>query len=126
MRHTRGSASSAACRVASSPRPAAIASAKSAGSFFGARPRLADRDDRRATARGAVGREAALDRLRVLAREVPLAGVVAAALRAEDQEAAQPRPVVDRPGEAARAVANLVRAGIGADWGARRGLSRCR
>ena len=38
-RATCGSASSAAFRVASSPRPAAIASANSAGSFFGARPR---------------------------------------------------------------------------------------
>ncbi len=38
VRQTCGSASSAAFRVASSPTPAAIASAKIAGSFFGARP----------------------------------------------------------------------------------------
>ena len=38
VRQTSGSASSAAFRVASSPEPAAIASAKTAGSFFGARP----------------------------------------------------------------------------------------
>jgi len=38
VRATRGSASSAARRVSTSPRPAAIASANSAGSFLGARP----------------------------------------------------------------------------------------
>ena len=39
VRATRGRASSAARRVSTSPRPAAIASANSAGSFFGAAPR---------------------------------------------------------------------------------------
>ncbi len=38
MRHTVGSASSAALRVASSPLATASASAKIAGSFLGARP----------------------------------------------------------------------------------------
>jgi hypothetical protein len=38
VRQTCGSASSAAFRVGSSPIPEAIASAKIAGSFFGARP----------------------------------------------------------------------------------------
>ena len=37
-------------------------------------------------------------------------GVVGAALAAEDQEAVEPRPVVDRPGVAAGAVRHLVRA----------------
>jgi len=77
--------------------------------------RLADRDDLGHRTRSVRG-EAALDRLGVLAGELPLAAVVATALRAEDQEAAQPRPVVDRPGEAAGAVASLARE--------RRGLRR--
>ena len=59
----------------------------------------------------AVGRDALLDRLGVLASQLRLARVVAAALRAEDEEATQTRPLVDGPGEAARAVRNLVGAG---------------
>src|SRR5262249_44263655 len=47
----------------------------------------------------------------VLARQLPLTGVVAAALRTEDQEPTQPCPVVDRPGETAGAVRDLGRAG---------------
>ncbi len=58
----------------------------------------------------AVRGEAALDGERVLTRQLPLAGVVAAALGAEDEEPAQSSPVVDRPGEAARAVRDLGRA----------------
>jgi hypothetical protein len=74
------------------------------------RPALvADAHDLGHRARPVLG-QAALDRLRVLARERPPRGVVGAALRAEDQEAAQPRPVVDRPGEAPRAVRHLARA----------------
>ncbi len=38
VRHTSGSAASAACRVAASAWPAASASAKTAGAFLGARP----------------------------------------------------------------------------------------
>jgi hypothetical protein len=56
---------------------------------------------------GAVGPDAALDRRGVLARERPLRRVVAAALGAEDEEAAEPRPVVDRPGVAGVAVGDL-------------------
>ena len=55
--------------------------------------------------------DAALDRLRVLARQRPLGCVVAAALGAEDQEPAQPRPIIDLPGEAAGRVRHLPGAG---------------
>ncbi len=55
--------------------------------------------------------DAALDRLRVLARQRELAGVVATALGTEDEEAAQPRPIIDLPGEAARGVGHLARSG---------------
>src|SRR3954451_20650058 len=48
-----------------------------------------------------------LDRLRVLARELPLRCVVRAALRAEHEEAAQPRPHIDRPGVTAGRVRSL-------------------
>src|SRR5262249_59593424 len=47
----------------------------------------------------------------VLACQGPLGGVVAAALRAEDQETTQARPMLDGPGEAAGAVRHLTRAG---------------
>ena len=91
---------SAACRVAVSPRPAASASAKRAGSFFGARPSVETRTIS-ATARGPSSPTHRSTALRVLARQRPLGRVVRAALRAEHEEAAQPRPVIDRPGVAA-------------------------
>src|SRR3954470_2441504 len=83
-----------------------------------------EREDRRVVLRGAtlstdpndlvdcsrtVRVEAALDRLCVLAGECPLRRVVATALRAEDEEAVEPRPIVDRPGIAVGAVRDLVR-----------------
>src|SRR5262249_27409469 len=52
---------------------------------------------------------ACLDRLRVLTRERPLGSVVRASLRAEDQEATQPRPHVHGPGEATGRVRCLAR-----------------
>ena len=59
----------------------------------------------------AVLADALLDRPCVLAGERPLGGVVAAALRAEDQEATQTRPAVDCPREAAGVVRHLTRTG---------------
>jgi len=61
----------------------------------------------------AVGRQASLHGLGVLARELPLGRVVTPALRAEDQEAAEPRPVVHGPGEAAGGVGHMARAADG-------------
>jgi hypothetical protein len=56
----------------------------------------------------AVRVDAALDCRCVLTGELPLARVEGAALRAEDQEAAEAGPVVDGPREAAGAVRGLV------------------
>ncbi len=73
----------------------------------GGRPALAaDQCDLGHRARP-IGRDAAGNRVGVLARERPLPGVEGAALRAEDQEAAQPRPVIDGPREAAGRVGHL-------------------
>ena len=88
--------------------PAASASANSAGSFFGARPSVETRTIS-ATARRPSSRMQRSTACGVLARQRPLGRVVAAALGAEDQEAAQPRPVVDGPGEAAGRVRDLAR-----------------
>ncbi len=55
---------------------------------------LADCGDARHGAR-AIGRDRAQHRRGVAARERTLAGVVAAALRPQDQEAVEPRPVID-------------------------------
>ena len=87
---------------------AAIASAKIAGSFLAARPSRVIATISR-TARGPSAAIAARDRGRVLARQRPLTRVERAALGAEDQEAAQARPVVDGPREAAGGVRHLVR-----------------
>ena len=70
---------------------------------------LADLDDRLNRA-GTTGGQATLDRRGVLTAELPLTGVVAAALRAKDQEPVQPAPVVDLPGETTGAVGHLPRA----------------
>jgi hypothetical protein len=59
VRATAGSAASAAARVTSSPRPAAIARAKSAGSFFGARPVSLISTTRRTTRGPSVARHSA-------------------------------------------------------------------
>jgi hypothetical protein len=87
----------------------ARASAKIAGSFFGARP-PADGDDLAHRARP-VRLDAAQDGLRVLGGQLALVGVVGAALGAEDQEAVQPRPVVNGPCVPACAVLDLRGAG---------------
>ena len=78
VRHTCGSASSAACRVGSSPRPAAIASANRAGSFFGARPSVADARRSRRPPAGRPRARHALDAPRAFSRvSVHSRGVVA-------------------------------------------------
>jgi hypothetical protein len=74
------------------------------------RPALrADADDLFDRPQAVLG-EAVLDRAGVLTRQCRLGGVVAAAFRAEDEEATQSRPGVDLPGVAACGVRNLTRA----------------
>ncbi len=68
--------------------------------------RVADADDL-GDGPPAVRADAALERLRVRARGRPFGREVAAVLGAEDEEAAQPRPVVDRPGMAPGAPGGL-------------------
>jgi hypothetical protein len=70
---------------------------------------LRDRDDLGDRA-GAVERDALVERRRALRRQVELAGVERAALRAEDQEAPKPHPRIDREDVAALGVRDLVRA----------------
>ena len=58
----------------------------------------------------AVGLDHVQEGLCILERQLTLAGVESAALRAEDEEAIESLPVAHLPGEAAGAVADLVRA----------------
>ncbi len=102
-------------RVASSPSPAHAASAKIAGCAFGARP-PAESAIRRATTRGPSSRIASTRLVAFSEREPLLAGVVGAALAAEDDEAVDARPAVERK-DVAAAVAAHLRVGERCDLG---------
>ena len=83
-----------------------------AGSFFGARPAIADFNDA-VHGTNPVGLDAADERVMVLLHEFAFADVIRAAFGAEDQEAVEPRPVIHLPRIAAVRVANLGRT---RDW----------
>ena len=93
MRHTRGSASRAALRVARSPLAGGERQREDGRVVLRCAAGLRDLDDAADHAR-AVGLDHAQDGLGVLERQLALADVVRAALGAEDQEAVEPLPVV--------------------------------